>query len=153
MGGTILCGVTDSSEGRGAAQLADALSDRLGLRLVLAHVVDVHPTAHESLTARQGAIGAARALEGVARDLGLTDVEIRIVLGDRAGQLGELADEEEADLIILGSRTGGFRDRQLSCRLAVELESKTSTPVVIAPPQTRPRSQRHLALADSAAAG
>ena len=90
MSGTVLCGVTASSEGRGAAQLAGALSDRLGLRLVLAHVVDAHPTAHESLTARQGEIGAARALEGVARDLGLRDAEIRVVLGDRAEQLAGL---------------------------------------------------------------
>jgi nucleotide-binding universal stress UspA family protein len=153
MGGTVLCGVTDSSEGRGAAQLAGALSDRLGLRLVLAHVVDVHPSAHESLAARQGETGAARVLQGVARDLGLRDVGIRVVKGDRAEQLAWVAAEEGADLIVLGSRAGGFRDRQLRCRLAGELESETSTPVVIAHPRRRPRSRAQLTLADSAAAG
>jgi nucleotide-binding universal stress UspA family protein len=153
MGGTVLCGVTATSEGRGAVQLAGALSDRLGLRLVLAHVVDVHPTAHESLTARQGEIGAARAVQGVARDLGLREVGIRVVMGHRAEQLAWVAAEEGAEMIVLGSRAGGFRDRQLRCRLAGELESETSVPVVIAPPQTRPRGQRRLTLADSAAAG
>ena len=152
MGGTVLCGVTTSPEGRGAAQLAGALSDRLGLRLVLAHVVDVHPTAHESLTARQGEIGAERALLGVARDLGLRDVEIRVVKGERAERLALVAAEEGADLIVLGSRAGGFRDRRLRCRLVGELESETSMPVVIAPPPARPRSRLRLALVDSAAA-
>jgi hypothetical protein len=66
MAGTILCGVTDSPEGRDAAQLADALSARLGLRLVLAHVVDGIPVAaEESLTALQGRKRRALA-EGVS---------------------------------------------------------------------------------------
>ena len=39
MHGTIVCGVTDSAEGRAAAQLAAALAARLGLRLVLVHIV------------------------------------------------------------------------------------------------------------------
>lgn len=152
MGGTVLCGVTASPEGRGAAQLAGALSNRLGLRLVLAHVVEVHPTAHESLTARQGEIGGERALEGIARDLGLSDAEIRVELGDRAERLAVVAAEEGADLIVLGSQTGGFRGRRLRCTLAGELELAISTPVVIAPPQTRPRGQQRLTLAESAAA-
>ena len=40
MRGTIVCGVKDSEEGRGALAVAAELSQRLGLRLVLAHVAD-----------------------------------------------------------------------------------------------------------------
>jgi hypothetical protein len=35
MGGTIVCGVSETAEGRAAAHLAAALGGRLGLRLVL----------------------------------------------------------------------------------------------------------------------
>jgi hypothetical protein len=38
--GTLVCGVNDSDDGRRALELAVALSERLGLRLVLAHISD-----------------------------------------------------------------------------------------------------------------
>jgi len=40
MQGTIVCGVTDSDEGRQALAMAVELTERLGLRLVLAHVAE-----------------------------------------------------------------------------------------------------------------
>jgi hypothetical protein len=86
MAGTILCGVTASPEGRDAAQLADALSARLGLRLVLAHVVDGIPVgAEESLTALQGRKGGERLLTAITRELGHDqEPELRLAHGDRA---------------------------------------------------------------------
>jgi nucleotide-binding universal stress UspA family protein len=76
MRGTIVCGVTDSEEGRGALDVAAELSQRLGLRLVLVHVAD-----------------------GVARS-----AEQRSAVGDLAALLGQTAAEEAADLIVVGSR-------------------------------------------------
>jgi nucleotide-binding universal stress UspA family protein len=145
MSGTIVCGVTVSDEGRAAAQLAGALSERLRLRLVLAHVVDVPPGAGESLTARQGISGAERALAELVEDIG-GDAEARIVVGPRAERLAQVADEEGADLIVLGSRKGGLRGGRLRCTLAQELEAATPAPIVIAPPQTRRRAEQRLAL-------
>jgi len=153
MGGTILCGVTDSSGGRGAAQLAGALSERLGVRVVLVHVVDVSPGAYESVSARQGQSGAERALERIVREVDLENgVEVRVLLGDPAERLAHVAAEEGADLIVIGSRASGFRGRQLSCTLARELEAATPAPVLVAPPQTRGRSRRRLAAAGQSAA-
>jgi hypothetical protein len=40
MRGTLVCGVNDSDDGRRALELSVALSERLGLRLVLAHISD-----------------------------------------------------------------------------------------------------------------
>ncbi|HET7043824.1 MAG TPA: universal stress protein [Gaiellaceae bacterium] len=152
MGGTILCGVTDSREGQAAAQLAGALSERLGSRLVLAHAVDgVPPGTHESLTARQRQAGAERALEELARGLGTNgEIELRVGFGDRAELLAQIAAEEGADLIVLGSRASGLRGRQLACTLARELEASTPAPVLVAPPQTRRRAERRLAVAEAA---
>jgi nucleotide-binding universal stress UspA family protein len=152
MAGTVLCGVTDSAEGHAAAQLAGALSERLGLRLVLAHVVDgVRVDVEESLTALQGRKGGERALRAIARGLGLdTRVELRLAHGDRAERLAQFAAEEDADLVVLGSKSQGFRGRKLRYGLARELEAATPVPVVIAPPQAPQRSERRLADAGSA---
>jgi nucleotide-binding universal stress UspA family protein len=150
MTGTIVCGVTVSDEGRAAAQLAGALSGRLQLRLVLAHVVDVPVAAGESLTARQGISGAERALAELVEDIG-GDAEARVVVGPRAERLAQVAAEEGADLIVLGSRKGGLLGGRLRCRLAQELEAATPAPVLIAPPQTRRRAERRLALPEVSA--
>ena len=150
--GTVVCGVTETPDGRSAAELAGALGMRLGLRLVLVHVVDgVPPGTHESLSARQRQTGAERALEEIARELG-DGTEKRIMLGSRAEALAQVAAEEGADLVVLGSRPAGFGNRKLRSTLARELEAVTPIPVVVAPPATRKRAEQRLAVAAGAAA-
>jgi nucleotide-binding universal stress UspA family protein len=135
--GTILCGVDDSQTARDALQLAAALSGRLRIRLVVAHVAPGKST--------EGAGGLVSRLLAEAAPTAPADA--RVAVGDRAVRLAQIAAEEGADLIIVGSG----RDSRLRLRpgsmLASELESTTTCPVVIAPPQTRPRSQRRLARA------
>jgi nucleotide-binding universal stress UspA family protein len=146
--GTVVCGVTETPDGRGAAELAGALGRRLGLRLVLVHVVDgVPPGTQESLTSRQRQAGAERVLAEVAREIG--DAERRVMVGNRAEALAQVAAEEGADLVVIGSRPAGFGNRKLRSTLARELESATSIPVVVAPPRTRRRTEQRLALAAS----
>lgn len=152
MGGTIVCGVSESAEGRGAAELAAALAARLRLRVVLVHVVDgAEAAAPESLGARQRRSGAERMLAELARDVGVA-AETRLVLGRRGDALAGVAAEEGADLIVVGSRAGGFRGSALRSGLARELEAATPVPVLVAPPPTRRRSQLRLAAAAHAAA-
>lgn len=124
MGGTIVCDVTDPLEGRSAAQFANALAARLGLRVVFASVDGVPPE-HEP--------GA--------------EVEVRVAHGDHAEALARVAAEEGADLVIVGSRAVGFGGRNLRCTLARDLEAATPVPVLVAPPSTRRRTERRLALA------
>lgn len=135
--GTIVCAVDDSQSARDALQLAAALSERLRARLVVAHVASRKSTQDaEQLVARLIAEVAAAA-----------QADPRVAVGDPAGRLAQIAAEEGADLIIVGSG----RESRLRLRtgrvLASELESTTTCPVVIAPPQTRPRSQLRLARA------
>ena len=148
--GTIVCGVTETPDGRGAAELAQALVSRLGLRLVLVHVLDgVAPGTQESVTARQRQAGAEHVLDEIAREIG-NGTEKRIMVGSRADALAQVADEEGADLIVIGSRPAGLANRKLRCTLARELEATTPVPVVLAPPATRKRSDHRLALASNA---
>lgn len=145
MGGTIVCGVSGAG-GRGAAELASALRARLGLRLVLVSVLDgVHPEAGDSLAVRQRQSGAERTLVTIAGELG--DAEMRVVVGDRAEALAQVAAEEGADLIVVGSRPAGLASRNLRSALAGELEAVTPVPVLVAPPATRKRSELRLGVA------
>jgi nucleotide-binding universal stress UspA family protein len=138
--GTILCGVSDSQGARDALQLAAALSERLRVRLVVAHVASGESIDQAERLVSRLILEAAPAGQA----------EPRAAVGDRAARLAQLAAEEGADLIIVGS--GGDRRLRLGSgsTLASELESATSCPVVIAPPQTRPRSELRLARAHRA---
>jgi nucleotide-binding universal stress UspA family protein len=135
--GTILCGVDDSQSARDALQLAAALSERLHLRLVVAHVSSRKSAEHARPLVSRLVTEAAPSAHA----------DERVAVGDPAGRLAQIAAEEGADMIIVGSG----RESRLRLRpgpmLASELESTTTCPVVIAPPQTRPRSQLRLARA------
>jgi nucleotide-binding universal stress UspA family protein len=145
MRGTIICGVTDTDEGRQALATAVELTERLGVRLVLAHVAEgigpLNGDGGESVTMKGGREGAAGLLARLAAEYGVTDrAERRVAVGDAPSLLGQIAAEEAADLIVVGARTRGRLRRGLESRLADELETETPVPVLIAPP--RPRQTR-----------
>ena len=146
MRGTMVCGVSDSKEGRAAVELGVALSERLGLRLVLAHVVqglyphDVKADGPESIARKGDRIQAERLIARLAEEYGVAaTAECRAAVGDRAALLGQIAAEEAADVIVVGSRARGWRGRGLESRLADELKAATKVPVLIAPPRSQPR--------------
>jgi nucleotide-binding universal stress UspA family protein len=130
MRGTIVCGVVDTDEGRGAVAVAVDLCERLGLRLVLAHVT-------------QGAGGTGTAtgadlLARVAAEHGVAGTaERREAYGDAATRLGEIAGEEAADLILVGARPRGRLGGRLESNVGKELEAETAIPVLIAPPSRK----------------
>ena len=142
MRGTIVCGVTDSGEGRAAAKLAAAFAARLDLRLVLVHVM----AEREGGDPLHGRPGVQATFERIAHELG--DAETRFAVGNRVEGLVRVAAEEGADAIVVGSRARGSRGHQLRCTLVRDLEAATAVPVLIAPPMTRERGWRRLALAE-----
>jgi nucleotide-binding universal stress UspA family protein len=134
----VVCGVTETLAGRGAADLAHALGARLGLRVVLVRVVE------------EGTANARQILDEIALEVG-EGTETRVMLGNPADALAEVAADEGADLIVIGSRPSGIASRRLRCALARELEAATPIPVVMAPPATRKRTDHRLAGTMSAA--
>jgi nucleotide-binding universal stress UspA family protein len=143
MRGTIVCGVTDSEAGRGALAAAADLSRRLGLRLVLVHVADgIAPLGvdgdTESVTICADREGAARLVACMAADHGVADsADQRSAIGDPAVLLGQIAAEEAADMIVVGSHERGRLRRVVASRFARQLATETPVPVLIAPPQKR----------------
>jgi nucleotide-binding universal stress UspA family protein len=146
MRGTIVCSVSDTEEGHGALGTAVDLSQRLGLRLVLAHVASGialngdEDAAAESVSMQADRQGATRLLERLANEYGVGDsAERREAVGDEAALLGRIAAEEAADVILVGARSRGRLRRGLESRLADQLETETPVPVLIAPPRAARR--------------
>lgn len=145
MQGTLICGVTDTDDGRTALVLARELSERLALRLVLVHVANgIEATngkdddGYESVSMRNDRLGATRLLARLSAEYGIADTaERREAVGDPAAMLGQIAAEEAGDLIVVGSRARGRFRRGLESKLAEELETATTVPVIIAPPRDR----------------
>jgi nucleotide-binding universal stress UspA family protein len=149
MGGTIVCDVTEPPAGRSAAEFAAALGARLDLRLVLVYVVaGPQAGAEDSVSGRQERSGAEQTLDEIARGIG-HDSEMRLVVGDHAEAVARVAAEEGADLVVVGGRPAGLGRRNLRWTLARQLEAATAVPVLVAPPSTRKRSERRLAVADA----
>jgi nucleotide-binding universal stress UspA family protein len=145
MSGTLVCAVTeDENESADALALGAELSERLGLRLVLAHAVEGidamgNGDRDESVTMRADRQGAEQRLARLAAEHGVADrAEKRVAVGDSAALFGRIAAEEAADVIVVGAPARGWRKR-LDSRLAADLETETPVPVVIAPPRRRGR--------------
>jgi nucleotide-binding universal stress UspA family protein len=139
--GTIVCGVTDSDEGHAALDLGVELSQRLGLRLVLAHVaeglapLDGADDDNESVTMKANRRGGELVLARLAREYGVGETaECRVAVGEPALLVGRIAAEEAADVIVVGSRARRWPARGLESKLAERLESETPVPILIAPP-------------------
>jgi Universal stress protein family len=103
MRGTLLCAVSDGEESADALVLGAQLSDRLGLRLVLAHAVDgINGIGDEdeSVTMKANREGAERRLARLAEAHGLAErAERRVGVGEPAALIGQIAAEEGADVI------------------------------------------------------
>ena len=115
MGGTMICGVTGTAAAQDAAELAAALAAR-----------------------REARAGGLRLVDRVLAEQGVRFADRRVAAGDPAEHIGRIAIEEDAELIFVGSKRHGRRNRPpLRSRLATELPQTTPVPVVVVPPQLR----------------
>jgi nucleotide-binding universal stress UspA family protein len=153
MNGTLLCAVDDSEGGRRALELSLELAERLGLRLVAAHIAEVHVRFgsmgidDEDLTWRDR-IGAERRLERILRAFGVQDsVERRVAVGDVAGRIAQFAAEDAAKLIVVGAERKGRKRRRIANSIADQLASETPVPVLVALPRADATHERIAAAA------
>ena len=149
MGGTVVCGVNESRGARDAARVAGALSEQLGLRLVLAHVVEGFTVTDgavgddESVTTTQAREGGKRLLDQLAAEQRLHGADQRIEVGDPAERLAQIVADERAAMILVGARAQGRRWRPtLRSDLSRDLARVTSCPVLVVPPGTDNPSTR-----------
>jgi nucleotide-binding universal stress UspA family protein len=136
---TIVCAVDESAGANEAITVASGLSKNLGLRLVLAHVVDGRDRRNGfALDAVEAQKGGQRLLERIARKHSLeAAADHRAEVGDRASELSRIAGEEAAAVIVVGSRSRSGRRRSLISRLSAELRSTAPCAVLVVPPRPR----------------
>jgi nucleotide-binding universal stress UspA family protein len=140
---SILCGVDGSMEARLALRHAAQLSDLLGVRLVVAHVVQptplgVGPTARQlaSIPFDDLLAGGEAMLDQILEAEELGGVERRVVLGFPGDRLADLADDEGAELIVVGSRGRGVLKAALLGSVSTNVIAVARQPVLVVPPRT-----------------
>jgi nucleotide-binding universal stress UspA family protein len=144
MAGSIMCGVDGSADSQAALGVAARLAERLEARLVLAHVAEapVIPYAAVALAPRpmpratheDEREAGARLLAQIAAGQGLGDAERRVVVGFPAERLADLADDEDAELIVVGSRGRGRFKAAFLGSVSNSLVGVARCPVLIVPP-------------------
>jgi nucleotide-binding universal stress UspA family protein len=148
MSTSIVCGIDGSADSQAALALAERLASRLGTRLVLAHVAELAHIPYAAAAPFGGGAGpiaveeeieaskeaAERLLEEVADATGLAGAERRAAVGLPAERLADLADEEDAELIVVGSRGRGAFKAAFLGSVSNSLVGVARCPVVIVPP-------------------
>ena len=148
MTGSIICGVDGSADSQAALRVAAGLAERLGTRLLATHVIPPNYSSPMGLgggtvplLAAQRGIdvdAAERLLEETLAASALTEAqrirtEERVTAGFPAERLADLADEEQAELIVVGSRgRGAFRAAFLGS-VSSDLVGIARAPVVVVP--------------------
>ncbi|HEY7398577.1 MAG TPA: universal stress protein [Gaiellaceae bacterium] len=134
---TIVCGVDGSRNATVALGAAARLADQLDARLVVAHVVQ------GGLASRTTGVGrdieaelaaGERLLDDVLDGEELRGLERQVVLGFPADQLADLADAEEAELIVVGSRGRGALRAAFLGSVSTDLIGVARCPVLVVPP-------------------
>jgi nucleotide-binding universal stress UspA family protein len=145
---SIVCGVDASDDAGDVVLVASMMASRLGDRLVIAHVaelawtqpsyagrgVPVMSTASADIDAIESA--AHRLIENIVDERQLSEVDERVEFGVPAEQLAEIADQEEAELIVVGSRGPGSFKAAFLGRVSHELIGLARCPVLVVPPGT-----------------
>jgi nucleotide-binding universal stress UspA family protein len=145
--GAVVCAVDDSAEARGAVPVARGLSDGLGVDLLVAHAVAATPVPSTSAVPSGPAElvegdrrRAEEFLAGLSFEEGLgTRAERRIAFGSEAEAIADLADDEDAALVVAGSRGRGALKSLVGGSVSLELWTSSSRPVVVVPRGARTR--------------
>ena len=142
----IVCGIDGSPDSQAALVYATELADRLDARLVLAHVVEPAPSPYATIgpltggattflaTVVERQAEGERLLDEIAESTGLDRAEQRVVTGIPAERLADLADDESAQLIVVGSRGRGPLRSALLGTVSTSLIGLARCPVLVVPP-------------------
>lgn len=144
---SVVAGVDGSDGARVALRVANRLADELGHRLVVVHVVQPQPTTTgfgptasqlEHLPLDTLLASGEALVDRILDEEQLGEVERRVVFGFAADRLADLADDEDAELIVVGSRgRRGFKAAWLGS-VSADLIAVARRPVLVVPPAVAP---------------
>lgn len=146
MEGSIVCGVDGSVDSQDALAVANDLAARLRLRLIMTYVVEPSHAPYAGvaalggmprpplLTTEQQEEVGTRLLVEFSATMGLDQAEQRVVIGHPAERLADLADEEGAQMIVVGSRGRGAFKAAFLGSVSTTLIGVARCPVLVVPP-------------------
>jgi nucleotide-binding universal stress UspA family protein len=140
MSRAVVCGIDGSAESFAAAAVAARLAERLGLRLVLAHVIEDarafrYGDQHQrDRRWRRAAAEAASLFARIERRLSGMEVESRLLRGGAARVLSALPADEDAALLVVGCRGRGAVKSVLLGSVSSTVARASDRPVVVVPP-------------------
>jgi nucleotide-binding universal stress UspA family protein len=144
---SIICGVDGSADSQAALAVANEVATRLRLRLIMANVVEPSHVPYVEVGSLGGAIprtplptteqredAATGLLVELSATMGLDQAEQRVVIGYPADRLADLADEEGALMIVVGSRGRGAFKAAFLGSVSTSLIGVARCPVLVVPP-------------------
>ena len=136
---SVVCGVDLGDAPVAVAEVALGLAERLGLRLVLAHVEPAgaeraRSASVEHPASRDHQQPAHRRLCRLAEVLAPARPEVRLESGEPAGVLERVAAQESASLLVVGAGGGGGLGLPLIGAVSQRLVATAARPVVLVPP-------------------
>jgi nucleotide-binding universal stress UspA family protein len=136
---SVVCGLDLDCAPAAVAEVALGLAERLGLRLVLAHVESTGAEPPRATPVEQPALRdrgqpAHSRLVRVADGLAPARPEVRLERGEAAGALERVAAQESASLLVIGAGGGGGFRPPLLGAVPQRLAPMASRPVVLVPP-------------------
>jgi len=145
----IVCGVDGSAHSEVALRVAAKLAERLEARLLLAQVVQSGNLPYGDAGFMPAGMPPApaevqehvRAGEGLLAEMaeraGLKGAERRVVAGFAAERLADIADEEKAAFIVVGSRGRGSFKAAVLGSVSTSLIGAARCPVLVVPAGAR----------------
>jgi nucleotide-binding universal stress UspA family protein len=153
MEGSIVCGVDGSADSQAALAVANDLAARLQLRLIMTNVVEPSQVPYAGVasvggtmprppisTTEQQQEAGTRLLVELSATMGLDQADQRVVIGYPAERLADLADEERAQMIVVGSRGRGAFKAAFLGSVSTTLIGVARCPVLVVPPGAAERS-------------
>lgn len=147
MAASVVCAVADSPSATDVVRVAGWMKEALDLRLVIVHVVAVAPTVGLTSSSylysypsdlelsREAGEALIEKIAGRARNV--SGAELRVLIGDPAESVLTLAEEEQAQLIVVGSRGRGALKTALLGSVSSTLTTRAPCPVVVVPPRAK----------------
>jgi nucleotide-binding universal stress UspA family protein len=140
----IVCGVDGTDAAANAVFVAASLADALGRPLRLVHAVPAPVTLTlatpaytypPQLEARESGEAGERLLERVVHELGASDsVERRVVVGDPASVLRDAAEDDDVELVVVGTRGRGGLTAAVLGSVSSAVVASAPCAVLVVPP-------------------